>query len=217
MTLYCKAGPDGKELGDCPFAHLVRMVLAEKGIDYELKPSVQETKPEWLVEHFEGKMPALRNGKECKVESEVIAEYLDQVIPEPSLKAEPEAQEKAAAAIEGIFPAIAKYIKHTPDGDEEDMKLLAGLEAVLGKLEAHLQATQGDFLTGPKITLMDCSLTPKLYILKTLNEAFKKGALDLAKFPAVSAYMAMMFARPSFVKTVYPVEVMKWGWAPKRG
>ncbi len=27
MDLYLKAGPDGKSVGDCPFAHNVRMVL----------------------------------------------------------------------------------------------------------------------------------------------------------------------------------------------
>ena len=60
MTLYVKAGPDGKSLGDCPFAHYVRMVLEVKGLEYELKPSVQDTKPSWLIEYYDGKMPALR-------------------------------------------------------------------------------------------------------------------------------------------------------------
>jgi hypothetical protein len=45
MELYCKAGPDGTETGDCPFAHYVRLVLEEKGLDSELKPTVPETKP----------------------------------------------------------------------------------------------------------------------------------------------------------------------------
>ena len=30
MDLYLKAGPDGKSVGDCPFAHYVRMVLHAK-------------------------------------------------------------------------------------------------------------------------------------------------------------------------------------------
>lgn len=31
MDLYLKPGPDGKSVGDCPFAHMVRMVLYLKG------------------------------------------------------------------------------------------------------------------------------------------------------------------------------------------
>ena len=33
MDLYLKAGPDGKCVGDCPFAHTVRMVLHIKRVD----------------------------------------------------------------------------------------------------------------------------------------------------------------------------------------
>jgi len=32
MVLFLKAGEDGKSIGDCPFAHYVRMVLEEKKI-----------------------------------------------------------------------------------------------------------------------------------------------------------------------------------------
>ena len=52
MTIYLKAGPDGTSVGDCPFAQFVRMVLEEKGLEYTVKPCVQETKPSWLVELF---------------------------------------------------------------------------------------------------------------------------------------------------------------------
>ena len=77
MTLYLKAGPDGTSVGDCPFAHYVRIVLNEKGLEYDLKPSTQDTKPQWLIDFYDGSMPALRHRKECYVESDVIAQYLD--------------------------------------------------------------------------------------------------------------------------------------------
>ena len=52
MELFLKAGPEGTEIGDCPFAHYVRMVLAAKGVDYVATPCVQETKPQWLVDGY---------------------------------------------------------------------------------------------------------------------------------------------------------------------
>ncbi len=84
MDLYLKSGPDGKEIGDCPFAHNVRMVIHLKVCDCEawwkahtmlfnealplqgLKcnlrpcpPGDDNSKPDWLVEDFQGKMPCL--------------------------------------------------------------------------------------------------------------------------------------------------------------
>ena len=217
MTLYLKAGPDGTSVGDCPFAHFVRMVLEEKGLEYELKPSVQETKPEWLVEFYEGKMPALRHRKECYVESDVIAEYLDFFFRDPPLKTDKASMEAAEEAVAGLFPAIAKYLKHTPDGDDEDAALQTGLEESLTKLNTHLASVDGPFVAGESFSLVDCSLAPKLYHMQTGVKAFKNGSIDFtAKFPAVAAYMQNVFARPSFQSTVYPAEVVEWGWSNAR-
>jgi len=217
MTLYLKAGPDQVSVGDCPFAHFVRMVLEEKGLEYDLKPSVQETKPKWLIEHYEGKMPALRHKKEAYVESDVIAEYLDFFFPDPPLKSRDVAATAAAEqAVEGFFPAVSKYLKHTPDGDAEDAELKANLEESLGKLDKHLKTT-GHYLLGDQVTLLDCSLTPKLYHMKCGLEAFKDNAINVPEqFPAVQAYMDAMFARESFQKTIYPKETVAWGWGNAR-
>lgn len=225
MTLYLKAGPDGTSPGDCPFAHYVRMVLEEKGLEYELRPSTAETKPSWLLEHYGGKMPALRHRKECYVESDVIADYLDFFFQDPPLKAKGgnsrEASDEAEAAIEGIFPAIAKYLKHTPDGDAADEELRSNLEGVLSRLEEHLKkdGRTGPYLVGDgeKITLLDCGLAPKLYHMQVGLEAFKGNAVDVSKqFPAVQRYMDAAFGRESFKKTVYPKETLTWGWGNAR-
>lgn len=217
MTLYLKAGPDGTSVGDCPFAHFVRLVLEEKGLEYELKPSVQETKPSWLIDFYEGKMPALRHRKECYVESDVIAQYLDFFFPKPSLKvSSAELADRAEAAVAGIFPAIAKYLKHTPDGDAEDLELKSNLEACLARLEQHLNES-GPFMAGSSVSMIDCSLAPKLYHMQTGIDAFKDNAINVkTQFPAVGAYMDTVFARASFQKTVYPKEVVTWGWGNAR-
>jgi glutathione S-transferase len=224
MILYLKAGPDGKSVGDCPFAHFVRLVLEEKGLEYDLQPSTAETKPNWLVEHYDGKMPALRHRKECYVESDVIAEYLDFFFPQPALKrgsGSAKDREIAEASIAGIFPAIAKYLKHTPDGDELDLVLKAKVEEKLGILETHLARDErtGPFLigNGEQISLLDCSLAPKLYHMQTGLVAFKSMSIDLKQqFPKVAAYMDAVFARPSFEKTKYPTETVLWGWGNAR-
>jgi len=221
MTLYLKAAEDGTSAGDCPFAHFVRMVLEEKGQNCVLKPSTEETKPKWLKEHYGGKMPALQHKKKCYVESSVIAEYLDRTFQDPRLKGKAEEVQATETVLDGIFPAIAKYMKHTPDGDEEDLKLKAGLEEKLGKLESHLASVKrkGPFLVGDgtSVSLVDCSLVPKLYHMETGIDSLKQKSIDLEQqFPMVRSYMDTMFARPSFQKTVYSRETVLWGWGNAR-
>jgi len=222
MTLYIKAGPDGKDAGDCPFAHYIRMVLQEKNLEYTLAPSTQETKPDWLVDHYGGALPALRHRKECYVESDVIAQYLDFFFVEPTLSPyKKKEMSEAGECTDGFFPALARYLKHTPDGNEDDLELKANLETALSKIEDQLnrEGKSGDYMVGDgeQITILDCSLAPKLYHMATGLKVFKNNAIDLEnQFPLVKKYMDSVFERQSFKDSVYPEEVVEWGWSNAR-
>ena len=163
-------------------------------------------------------MPALRHRKECYVDSEVIAQYLDFFFKEPELSvASGEATERAAGAVDGFFPAMAKFVKHRPNGDEEDGEKQAALEDKLQTLEDHLSddARTGPYLVGDgkKFTLLDCSMAPKLYAMDVCLKEIKENAIDLGKYPKVRKYMDDLFARPSFQSTVeYGPETVVWGW-----
>ena len=218
MTLYVKPAEDGKSVGDCPFAHFVRMVLAEKGLECDLVPSTPENKPQWLLDDYGGKMPALRHRKECYVDSEVIAQYLDFFFKEPELSVGGKATEEASVAVDGFFPAMAKFTKHSPNGDAEDKEKQAALEAKLQTLEDHLsnEARTGPYLVGDgeTLTLLDCSMAPKLYAMDVCMKEMKDGAVDLTKYPKLRKYMDDLFARPSFESTVeYGPETVVWGWS----
>jgi len=223
MTLYIKAGPDGKSVGDCPFAHYVRMVLHEKNLDYTLAPSTQETKPNWLIDYYGGSMPALRHRKECYVESDVIAQYLDFFFVEPKLSPyKKNVTSEAAECTDGFFPIVARYLKHAPDGDEQDLDLKSKVEDALLKIENQLsrEDKSGDFLVGDgeQLTLLDCSLAPKLYHLATGLKAFKNEAIRMeTQYPLVTKYMHAVFNRESFKETCYPEDTIVWGWSNARG
>ena len=220
MTLYVKPAQDGTSVGDCPFAHFVRMVLEEKGLDYTLIPSTQENKPQWLLDDYEGKMPALRHRKECYVDSEVIAQYLDFFFKEPELSVSSGGAEteSASGVLDGFFPAMAKFAKHSPNGDEDDKVKQAVLEEKLQGLEDHLSAEgrTGLYLVGDgeQFTLLDCSLAPKLYAMDVCLKEIKDDPIDLAgKYPKLRKYMDDVFERPSFQSTVeYGPETVVWGW-----
>ncbi|KAL7484947.1 hypothetical protein ACHAW6_010552 [Cyclotella cf. meneghiniana] len=218
MALYVKPAQDGKSVGDCPFAHFVRMVLHEKGLEYELLPTTQENKPNWLLEGYGGKMPALRHRRECYVDSDVIAQYLDFFFQEPKMSIIGKEATQASAAVDGFFPAMAKFLKHSPNGDEEDKEKQAALEEKLQILEEHLcqSGRTGPYLVGDgeQFALLDCSMAPKLYAMDICLEKIKDNPIDLkGKYPAVRKYMDAVFARQSFQDTVeYGPETVVWGW-----
>lgn len=223
--MYVKAGPDGKSLGDCPFAHYVRMVLEVKGLEYELVPSIQDTKPSWLIEYYDGKMPALRHRKECYVESDTIAAYLEFFFPKPELNPPNESEADAATtAIDGLFPSLAQYLKHIPDGDDVDAEKKAKLYAALKKLNDYLSlpSRTGPYLTGDGIVIRmtDCKLAPILYHMFNAIPVYKgdDAFVSLMKdFPFVKLYADHMFTvDASFQKTLYPPETLIWGWGNAR-
>lgn len=225
MTLYLKAGPDGTSVGDCPFAQYVRMVLSEKGLPYDVRPCTADTKPQWLVDYYEGSMPALRHRKECYTDSNVIAQYLDFFFRDPPLSGKKKTIAEATESLDGFFPALAGYLKHTPDGDEEDGELKMKLVSALQRIEDHLarDGRTGPYLVGDGevFTLLDCSLTPKLYHMKVALREFKSGvesAINLDDdFPALRKYTEEVFRRPSFEESLYPEDTIIWGWSNARG
>ena len=120
---------------------------------------------------------------------------------------------------------IAKYLKHTPDGDEEDEALKLSLVEALSRLEDHLgDEPDGEKRTGPyfvgigeTFTLVDASLAPKLYHMQTGLKGFKGNAIDTAaEFPKLRKYMDSVFSRQSFVDSIYPEETVVWGWSNAR-
>lgn len=210
MTLYCKAGPDGTAMGDCPFCHSVRLVLEELNLEYEIIPTTAETKPKWLLDHYEGKMPALRHRKECYTDSSVIVDYLLFFFGKTKELGQTNINEAASAS---LFPAMAKYLKHTPDNDDADLELRDNLNIVLQQLDDHLEGKQ--FWNGDTFTQADCKLAPQLYHLQCGVTAFSKQ-IKLADYVNLSQYMTNLFARPSFQATVYPAETVEWGWSNAR-
>lgn len=70
----------------CPFAHRVRLALAEKSIAYRLTEiDLRNKPPAFLKVSPHGKVPALRHGDAHICESAIINEYLDEAFPEQPL------------------------------------------------------------------------------------------------------------------------------------
>src|SRR5207253_6210405 len=78
ITLYDADG--------CPYCARVRIVLAEKGLEYETVGIDLENRPAWLYEKNPlGKVPVVEEDGLVLPESAVIMEYLEERYPEPPL------------------------------------------------------------------------------------------------------------------------------------
>jgi glutathione S-transferase len=226
MVLYLKAAEDGKSVGDCPFAHYIRLILEEKGLPYKVEAcSGPDDKPNWLLEFYEGKIPCLRHKKEAYVESNVIAAYLDYFFPsQPKPSKETKATlDDAEEVLTGFFPAVAGYLKDVEGDDDDAAESLTNLREKLKDLEDHLAggATEGGYLDllgdENSFGVLDCRLVPQLYHLTVGIEKFKNGRPVLeTEFPKIHGYLQRSVERQSFQNTLYSPETIEWGWTNER-
>eukprot|EP00088_Acartia_fossae_P062262 TRINITY_DN7506_c0_g1_i8.p1 TRINITY_DN7506_c0_g1~~TRINITY_DN7506_c0_g1_i8.p1 ORF type:complete len:212 (-),score=48.91 TRINITY_DN7506_c0_g1_i8:249-884(-) len=210
MELYVKAGPDGESIGDCPFAHFVRAVLAAKDLSCQVIPCTRDNKPDWLVNDHEGRMPCLRNGEDIVTESAAIVCYLEEKFPET--KVECDMDQSVLLLLQGFFPAFANFMKKV----EHDPKLEKRLAEEIGKLERHLETSGGPFLCKKTPTLADLSLAPKLYHLKITLEHFYPKLSKSMLPPLVTSYIEQILSTDVISLYSYPPEYVIAGWTADR-
>ena len=211
VNLHVKAGPDGA-FGDCPFAHATRMALEHKGIEYNLMPHKPDAKPDWLVADYGGAMPCLEHDDKIVTESAVIADYIDERFPMPSLS--PPGLDRAEAARSDVFGSFARYCKNTEA--EADGELKKALLLALCTLDAHLEKAAGPFAAGAELSRCDCFLLPALYHIRVAGAAYKDFEIP-AQFTALNAYIDAMFESELLYRTAPLPAMVKWGWANARG
>ena len=70
----------------CPYAQRTRLLLLEKGVDFELIEIDLANKPDWFEDVSPySKVPVVVDGDTRVYESSIINEYLDEAYPEPAL------------------------------------------------------------------------------------------------------------------------------------
>ncbi|BAY16074.1 glutathione S-transferase-like protein [Nostoc sp. HK-01] len=151
----------------CPFAHRSRLVLQEKGIDFDLIEIDLQNKPAGFTDISPyGKVPALVHGDRRVWESAVINEYLDEVFPNPSLLPN-NAIGKAQARIWIDFantrfvPAFSSLLR-SPDlqkQEEAKKELYKHLEFIENEAFGKL-SKDGPYWFGESVSLVDFTFFP---------------------------------------------------------
>ena len=165
---------------DCPFCKKVRVVLAEKDLEYErvhvdLRKGEQKA-PEFLKLNPYGKVPVLIDEDVVVYDSTIINEYLDEEYPNPLLMPEDSAGRARVRLLEDFAdnsftpPAgmvLAELHKPEAERDTERIrKYQAEVSRVLARLEPALEGKQ--FLVG-SFSLADIAFVPRVLILPQLG------------------------------------------------
>jgi glutathione S-transferase len=193
------------------YTRVVRMVCAEKGIDYVLTETPLGA-PELLAIHPLGKMPVLRHGDVELFESRAIAGWLDRHFPGPNLfPSDPHLAALTEQWISLVNTTIDRtlirtylfaYIAAKLAGTAPDRKAIdAVLPAVREQIGILDKAVAGSgHLVGDQFTFADINLLPILYYIRQVPE----GAEAFAAATHLAAYYDRHAARPSFVSTMPP-------------
>ena len=172
----------------CPYVARVRIVLAEKGIDYEVVDVDLDDRPSWLYEkNPAGRVPVVEedDGRPL-AESAVIMEFLEERYPEPPLLP-PDPADRAAVRL---------LIFRDGDLTAPYYALRRGDEGAAEKLDAALRRFDGllgeqPYLGGAEYGLADIALVP--WFLRARDML----GVELDGLPALSDWLARLEQRPA--------------------
>lgn len=172
---------------DCPFCQKVRVVLAEKELEYEeqlvdLRKQEQKT-PEFLALNPYGKVPVLVDDETVVYDSTIVNEYLEDEYPIPALMPAPEDSQGRARVrlledycdnsfIPPTTVLLSQALKPESERDEQRVEQARDeLRRCLYFLREHLDGNQ--FLAGNEFTLADAAFAPRMMVLGRLGFEFE--------------------------------------------
>ena len=179
LTLY--------DAARCPYCARVRIVLAEKDVEYEPVEIDLTDRPTWIYQkNSTGRVPVLEEDGWLLPESAVIMEFLEDRYPEPPLLAADPA-DRALARLwifrHDDFTKPYYALRRGEDG------AVARFDAALGRLDAAL--VQRAWLGGSAYGLADIAYVP--WVLRARDML----GVSLEGFPAVTAWVERLVERPS--------------------
>jgi glutathione S-transferase len=186
-----------------PYARKVRILLAEKKLSYELQEvDLASRSPEFYQLSPLGKIPVFVDEDGTKLwDSTLIAEYLDEVYPEPRFY--PDLIKLQCRQWEEVGDAIADHAvsiwMEKRKGDQASVancdRLQGIINRLLGACEQKLSATT--YLMGETWTIVDVAVLSSLgYLSLRIGEDWKN------KYPLLAKWFAGLHQRQSVQLTI---------------
>jgi stringent starvation protein A len=193
MTLYSGT--------TCPFSMRCRIVLYEKGMDFQIIDVDLYNKPEDIaVMNPYNRVPILVERDLILYESNIINEYIDERFPHPQLMpADPVMRARARLFLYRFEIELFSQVEILESGKEKNAdKARAIIRENLVQIAPVF--TKQKHMLGDEFSMLDVAIAPLLWRLEHYQIALPKQAAPLLK------YAERMFTRPAFIECMTPAE-----------
>jgi stringent starvation protein A len=193
MTLYSGT--------TCPFSQRCRLVLYEKGMDFQIIDVDLFNKPEDLaVMNPYNRVPVLVERELVLYESNIINEYIDERFPHPQLMpADPVMRARARLFLFRFELELFSHVQILEGNSQKAMeKSRLMIRDNLVQI-APIFARQ-KFILGDEFSMLDVAIAPLLWRLEHYNVTLTKQAAPLLK------YAERLFSRQAFIDSMTPAE-----------
>lgn len=187
MTLYSGSND--------PYSHRARIVLAEKGVTFDLNEVDIDSQVDMLAEiNPYNTVPTLVDRDLVLYESEIIMEYLDERFPHPPLMpVYPVARARTRLLLHRVnrdwYTLLNKILSKCTDPAEVEASKKALLESILS---VSAMFKEMPFFMSEEFSLVDCAIAPLLWRLKSL------GIILPAEAKPLQDYAKRLFSREAF-------------------
>ena len=180
-----------------PYSHMVRIVLAEKGINHEIVMVDEENTPDDLKDlNPYNEVPTLVDRELVLYGAQVIMEYLDERFPHPPLMpVDPVSRAQNRLMLHRVQRDWYSLLHRAEDGDADAKKVLR--ESLVGVSPIF---DQKPFFMSDEFSLVDAAILPLLWRLLSLGIEIPSAAKGLLR------YQETMFERESIVSSLTEAE-----------
>lgn len=178
----------------CPYSHRCRIVLFEKGMDFEVIDVDLMNKSEDVAAiNPYGKVPVLVERDLVLYEANIINEYIDERFPHPQLMPpDPVMRGRARLFLHRFEQEIYSQVEVIERGVAKSAdKARAGIRDNLTQLSQIL--THQKFLLGDEFSMLDVAIAPLLWRLDHYGIQMSKDSAPLMK------YAERLFSRQGFI------------------
>ena len=186
----------------CPFSQRCRLVLFEKGMDFEIKDVDLFNKPEEIsVMNPYGQVPILVERELTLYESNIINEYIDERFPHPQLMpADPVMRARARLFLFNFERELFLHVQTLENSNNQKAieKARAQIRDRLTQLAPILLKSK--YMLGDEFSMLDVAIAPLLWRLDHYEIELSKSAAPLMKFAE------RIFSRPAYIEALTPSE-----------
>ncbi|MCW5621852.1 MAG: glutathione S-transferase N-terminal domain-containing protein [Burkholderiales bacterium] len=193
MTLYSGT--------TCPFSQRCRIVLYEKGMDFQIVDVDLYNKPEDLaVMNPYNRVPVLVERDLILYESNIINEYIDDRFPHPQLMpADPVMRARARLFLFRFEQELFCHVDIIEKGQQKAADKARGLIRDSLTQIAPVFVKQ-KYMLGDEFSMLDVAIAPLLWRLDYYGIQLPKQAASLLK------YAERIFSRPAYIEALTPSE-----------